>query len=182
MKMIKAISFAIMLSLLASTPLAANLSEMSTVVTYTKIEPTVTAASPSPSPSPSPTPAAYVINIPASISLNEVRNINITANQMSLNEGQKVVVSIDAKSYSGGYIWLENPNTPGSIGNRIGVWVERVKGNIQANPGDAVAIFNNSETIPSYEGVLRLGHTDVSSIPPGTYTGTMYFKIAIVES
>ena len=156
---------------------AANQTEMSTVITYTVDAPSTSEPEP-----PAPAPATYEINIPASLSLNIGNEIRITANIMNINADQNVVVTLDTAGYNG---WIELISDSMDT-DRIPITINRynhVFGGIErVHQGDVVARFNNSGTTPIEYGLLTVlpSQTDVDSAPPGTYTATVRFKIALV--
>lgn len=122
--------------------------------------------------------ANYEINIPASINLNESPYLTITASAMNTNYGQRVSVKIDgARTYENGgnfYLYKNkgtaseakitcNLRAPMSIVNGLDYEVARFDNGSTSNPVDP----------------LTLEPAAGSSAAPGTYTGTIYFKITI---
>lgn len=171
----------ILLCTLPIIAFAANENEASAIVTYTKDAPTPSNPDISP---PAPPPATYEINIPATIAIdnpNAFTEFFITANNVNLSEGQAVVVYIDNDSFNDG----ENLHLKNSNNNTIRVSMRlRYNGYVTAlTPNDVVAKFNHIG-IPSSEygtAIVLPFQDDVEAAPPGTYTGTLYYKIAVVN-
>jgi len=122
--------------------------------------------------------ANYEINIPASINLNENPYLTITASAMNTSYGQRVSVLIDgAKTYENGgnfYLYKDkgtaneakiscNLRAPMSIVNGLDYEVARFDDSKTTNPVDP----------------LQIEPSVGSSIAPGAYTGTIYFKITM---
>ncbi|MFZ3130162.1 MAG: hypothetical protein WA125_03430 [Desulfosporosinus sp.] len=122
--------------------------------------------------------ANYEINIPASINLNEDPYLKITASNMNTNYGQRVSVLIDgSRTYENGgnfYLYKNkgtaseakiacNLRAPMSIVNGLDYEVARFDDGSTSNPVDP----------------LMLEPAAGSSTAPGTYTGTIYFKITM---
>lgn len=132
---------------------------------------------------PASTGSSYEINIPGSYSTNSEPCMSITANFVSLEPGTKLVVSVDGeKTYcderrfplihetnksSRVYCDLYRSNTYGVIGE----WMP---------PGDGVvAVFEDGNTTPTEYGYIVASASAGDDTIDGTYTGTVYFKIAV---
>ncbi len=123
--------------------------------------------------------ANYVINIPASINLNENPNLTVTASSMNTSYGQRVSVFIDgSKTYenAGNFYLYKNKGLPDEAKIpctlRIGASV--------ANGLDLeVGRFDDGSTINSVGDPLQFEPLLGSNTPSGTYTGTMYFRITM---
>lgn len=175
--------------------IAANQTELNTVITYTIESSTTPTPEPTPTPTPEPNPtpepesppitssATYEINIPATISLNDGNEICITSNYMNLNSGQNVVIYSDTVGYNG---WIDLPGT--EFGSKISVSLNRrniENGQLERiYQGDVVARFDNNGIAPAEYGSLYVipFQADVDYAEPGTYTGTLRFKVEIVNN
>lgn len=132
---------------------------------------------------PTSTGGNYEINIPGSYSTNNEPCMSITANFVSLEPGTKLVVSVDGeKTYCDGqrlplihetnksskvYCDLYRSNTYGVIGE----WMP---------PGnEVVAVFEDGNTTPTEYGYIVASASAGDDTIDGTYTGTVYFKIAV---
>jgi len=174
--------------------LAADSTSRDTFITFT-IEATPTpppepTPTPPPEPTPTPTPppepppvtqtASFEINIPSAVSLNEGNAIRITSNYMNLNTGQNVVVRVETQAFNG---WFELLGQ--EFGSMIAYTLNRVSttdNNVERIfPGDVVARFDNSGTNPIEHGSLYIVpfRPDVDNAQPGTYTGTLRFRIEV---
>lgn len=170
------LSLALILCLaVPSTAYAANETGATTTVTYTKADPDAGADAPS---------ADYEISIPASVSLNTGRELNITSSSMNLSEGQSVVVSLDYEktmSAGDGYLYLQDAST----GKAAKVVINRHNydtgsGELLYSTDSTVAVFTGTNLQPSKYGLLYLNLSMPGNIEPGTYTGTIYFNIALI--
>jgi hypothetical protein len=180
----KVLSLLLAVALFSAMPmvsLAANETEMNTSVSYTKIEETAT--EPETPSNPTPKPATYEINIPASISLNDTQELNITSSSINIPDGKTVVVEVNGKTFeSDGYLYLKNSG-PDKIG------VELLRLNTESGQVDKVgnmspvAFFNNKSTTPSVYGLMyvRAFSGDIKAAQPGTYHGSIYFNIRIID-
>jgi hypothetical protein len=113
----------------------------------------------------------YVIVIPSSINLNEDNVMTITATSMNIEEGKSVAVRIDANSSfdNGGNFYLHS----GANKIRCDIYV----GGLVSGLDYLVARFDSGNTTNS---VLDwISFAPVSGGVPGTYTGTLYFKISV---
>jgi hypothetical protein len=166
---------AVMLAVLPVVSFAANENEASVIVSYTK-----DATTPS---EPEPPTATYTVDIPSTFSLNTGRSFFVTANYSNVNDGQFIEVSIDENTFSeDGRFYLKN-NNPEKIEVTISRW-NRGRGVVETvYSGDYVARFGPSITdIDAFgEVVLDAVPSDLAALQPGTYTGTLYFKIALVN-
>lgn len=168
------------------TAYAANETDASTTVTYTKSG-GETVSTPT---------ASYEINIPSEISLNDGRELYITANSLSLNSGQSVIVSVDyAKTYT---VDITTTETGATIEDSYikllstnGVDFAKVNinrhdydtgaGTIMNAADTTAAIFTGSSLQPTKYGLLYLNLSRPTTIVAGTYTGTIYFTIELVN-
>jgi len=161
----------IMLSVLPVVTFAANQTEMSTTVTYTKS-------------APAPPPATYEIIIPAAVAMSTqifaITEFSITARNLSLNDGQTVVVYLDDKTYGGdGTLHLKNSNND-IIRVSMNIWINALGGRTGILPDGIVARFDNNGSTGEYGAfALTALSGDVAAAPPGTYSGRIYFKISI---
>lgn len=121
--------------------------------------------------------ASYEINIPASINLNENPNLTITASTMNTNWGQRVSVLIDgARTYeNGGNFYLYKDKGTASeakIACDLRCSTSAVNG-----LDYEVGRFDDGSTTNSVGDPLQITPSGGGS--PGTYTGTIYFKITM---
>ncbi|MGF7185527.1 hypothetical protein GGQ84_001618 [Desulfitispora alkaliphila] len=166
---------------------------MSVVFEYTAPEP-----EPDPEPDPDPEPPAdpttYIIEIPATVTNGNMEHIPITASKNTIDEGKMVTVSVDwDKSYdSEGYFYLFK--NKGLISEELilcrvllylddnlteGVYVDY----FETTRDRPLVKFLAGDTTPSYGGVIGLRPiTQYSSASSGTYTGTLYFNIQVVDA
>lgn len=166
---------------------AANETDASTTVTYTK--------SGNGDLSPAPTTASYEINIPSEISLNSGRELYITANSMNLNPEQSVIVSVDYdRTYTTDITTTDNGIIEDSylkLMNTNGVDFAKVNinrhdyevnaGTILNREDSTAAIFEGSSLQPTKYGLLYLNLYRPTTLAEGTYTGTIYFTIELVD-
>lgn len=177
--------FALMiLSILPIFAFAANETEGSTVLTYIKNEPPTT--EPDPPPSPSTQPTTYEINIPATVSLNTEQEIRFTANYVNVDDvdNRAVVVSLIGTNFDYDVLWLSNDSS-----DRIGVSFYLLRPSDtplklyfpQPSSSYPVAFFTDGNTAPSVYGTLRVipSEEDIDAVRPGTYSGTVQFKISL---
>ena len=153
----------------SATAYAANETTGTTIVTYTQEEEAGETS-----------PALYEINIPAEVSLNDGREMYITANYLNLSSGQSVTVYLDGdKTFSeDGYFHLQ---ADGKEDARIAI----NRRNQAKNTGELIggsglfgaAIFEGNNLQPMEYGTLYLNLIGKSSIEPGSYQGTLYFTI-----
>lgn len=132
---------------------------------------------------PASTGNSYEINMPGSYSTNNEPCMSITANFVSLEPGTKLVVSVDGeKTYCDEQRFplihetnksskvccdLYRSNTYGVIGE----WMP---------PGDeVVAVFEDGNTTPTEYGYIVASASAGDDTIDGTYTGTVYFIIAV---
>lgn len=122
--------------------------------------------------------ASYVINIPASINLNENPNLEITASSMNTNWGQRVSVFIDGSRTfeNGGNFYLYQNK---GAGDEKKIKCDVRKGSNPVNGLDAeVGRFDDGSTENTAGNGLTI--TPMSSnASPGTYTGIIYFRISM---
>lgn len=133
--------------------------------------------------------STYVINIPATVTNENLEVIPITVSKNEILAGKKISVSIDwDKSYDsrGSFHLYKNEE---SINCRVLLYTDSALNNltyvdcIQEARGMPVAEFNSGSTNPSYGGVLSLTPlTDNIKVSSGTYTGTLYFNIEVAEA
>lgn len=121
--------------------------------------------------------ASYVINIPASINLNEGQDMRITASVMNTSYGQKVSVCIDgARTYeNGGNFYLYKDK---GTANEAKILCTLSVGGMINGLDYEVARFWNGDTTNEVGDPLTF-QPEASHASPGTYTGTMYFKITM---
>lgn len=123
--------------------------------------------------------ASYVINIPASININENPNLEVTASSMNTNYGQRVSVFIDgSRTYenAGNFYLYKNKGEAAEA---------KIPCNLRCGTSVAngldfeVGRFDDGNTTNSVGDPLQFEPVLSSNTPPGAYTGTMYFRIAI---
>jgi hypothetical protein len=131
----------------------------------------------------------YTINIPASISINDSEVITFTAEKMDIGSDKEVHIKIDGEATyeNGGNFYLykdkgtENEskipcsilrsNPSGSIG-----WTK-----INGLSNEDVAWFRDGDTNVRGYGALKFIPNVPSGSPYGTYIGTVYFKIELID-
>lgn len=151
--------FIILCFTMTSTAFAENMTSWETSVSYT-------------------VNSSYVINIPASVNLNETPYLTITASSMNTKWGQRVSVFIDASlTYeNGGNFYLYKDK---GTENEKKIKCDLYRNGVYANGLDfEVARFDDGSTTNFYNE-LEFRPSVSSSTPPGTYTGTIYFKITL---
>jgi hypothetical protein len=169
----------VLLSVLSVVALAANETEMSTTVTYTKAAP----------PPPALPSATYTIHIPATVAMSNqifaVTEFSITASNLNLNPGQSVIVTVDDKTYGAyggdGMLHLTNNSNDNVIRVIMNIWDYALGGRTGIIDGIVARFDNNGSTLEYGPFALTALSVDVAAAPPGTYTGTIYFKIGIVN-
>lgn len=168
------------------TAYAANETDASTTIKYTKSGSSETMSTPT---------ASYEINIPSEISLNSGRELYITANSLNLNAGQSVFVSVDyAKTYTvditttdtgiieDNYIKLMSTNGVDFAKVNINRHDYELNAGTAINAADStVAVFEGNNLQPVKYGLIYLNLYRPTTIAAGTYTGTLYFTIELVN-
>jgi len=153
-----------------------------------------TAPEPEPDPEPPADPTTYIIEIPATVTNDNIEHIPITASKNTIDEGKMVTVSVDwDKSYdSEGYFNLYKDKgelSEESIRCRVllylddnlteGVYVDY----FETTRDRPLVKFLAGETTPSYGGHIGLKPlVEYSGASSGTYTGTLYFNIQVVDA
>jgi len=149
---------------------------------------------PDPEPEPPEDPTTYIIEIPATVTNDNLDYIPITASKNTIEEGKMIIVTIDwDKSYnSNGYFYLykdKGLESEESILCRVLLYSDDsyTEGNyvdyFESSRGMPLAKFLPGETTPSFGGVIGLRPlTHNSSVSSGTYTGTLYFNIQVVDA
>ncbi|MDD2283135.1 MAG: hypothetical protein PHD92_07055 [Eubacteriales bacterium] len=133
--------------------------------------------------------STYTINIPATVTNENLEVIPITVSKNEIPAGKKISVSIDwDKSYdsNGSFKLYKNEE---SINCRVMLYTDSTLSNlsyVDCMPevcGKPVAEFNSGSTSPTCGGFMSLNplttNIDVSS---GTYTGTLYFNIEVTDA
>jgi len=169
---------AIMLAALPAASYAANETEMNTVLTYTVGEP----AAPS-EPEPSGT---YTIIIPSTINLNDRTDFAIQAENVSLADSKKVVVVVEARTFTGDDFYLYNDGTDARIQCYLyhsqNPWGTEPYAQISAAGDSTVAEFKNGDTVSRIFGrVFVIPMIFGNDLAPGAYSGTIYFKISVKD-
>lgn len=133
--------------------------------------------------------STYTINIPATVTNENLEVIPITVSKNDIPAGKKVSVYVDwDKSYDsmGCFKLYKNEE---SINCRVMLYTDSTLSNmvyvdcIQELRGNPIAEFNAGSTSPSYGGVLCLNPlTAYAGVSSGTYTGTLYFNIEVIDA
>lgn len=148
-----------------------------------------------PDPSPSefnPLAGTYVVNIPSSVGLNYEHDIVFTTQSNYIADNERLVVSIDAArtfEYPEGlfYLYYSEGDTTYS---RMECVLKRGSSSdfstrpseVLTGPDDAVvATFKNNYNGADTYGWLAFEPIVTKDNVPGTYTGTIYFKINVVS-
>lgn len=173
---------------LTSTAYAANETEATTRIIYTK------EGESSGPPAAAASAASYEINIPAEVSLNAGRELYITANSMNLPAGASVVVSVD---YERSYTEERTRTETGALVEDYyikllstnGVDIAKVSinrhnyeigaGEMMGRADSVAAVFTGNSLQPAKYGLLYLNLDMPGTIAPGTYSGNLYFNIEL---
>jgi len=136
----------------------------------------------------------YTINIPATVTNENLEVIPITVSKNNIADGKMVLVTVDwDKSYdaSGIFNLYKNKGEQNeeSIPCRVMVYTDSTLSDmvyvdsIQELRGRPIAKFNAGSTSPSYGGFLRLNPlTSGLNVSSGTYSGTLYFNIQVTDA
>ncbi|MDK2877852.1 MAG: hypothetical protein PWR06_568 [Thermoanaerobacteraceae bacterium] len=129
----------------------------------------------------------YTINIPASISINDSEGFTFSANKIDIGNGKNVKITIDgAATYeNGGNFYLYKDKGTANE-QRISCRILRglpTSSSFEDITGlsEVVATFADGSTNPKAYGALKFKPQITSSTPYGTYTGTVYFKIELID-
>ena len=122
--------------------------------------------------------SSYQINIPASINLNDNVNLTVTASTMNTNWGQRVSVLIDGtRTYeNGGNFYLYKDKGTASE-SKISCNL-RLNSSLVNGLDCEVGRFDDGSTNNSVGSSLQI-EPSAGSAAPGTYTGTLYFRITM---
>ncbi|MDD3229396.1 MAG: hypothetical protein PHE09_09295 [Oscillospiraceae bacterium] len=133
--------------------------------------------------------STYTINIPATVTNENLDVIPITVSKNNIPTGKKISVFIDwDKSYDsmGSFKLYKNEE---SITCRVMIYTDSALTNlvyvdcIPELRGNPVAEFNAGSTSPSHGGVMSLNPlTQNIEVSSGTYTGTLYFNIEVTDA
>ena len=130
----------------------------------------------------------YSINIPASISVNDTDMFTFVAGKMDIGSGKRVNVIIDGQSTyeNGGNFYLyKDKGTPSEAKIPCTIMRGNPSGSIgwQGITGlsEVVAWFENGNTDPKGYGAIKFRPEVAGDTPYGTYTGTVHFKIELVD-
>jgi hypothetical protein len=136
--------------------------------------------------------SSYEISIPASFSLDDGDFFEIGATKLEIGEQQDLYVSVDYERTfdADGYFYLRNTNNVAqklpctiSRGYASGVYWET----ITSAENSPAAIFNlASGTTPNMYGAIKITtagspSTAGGSSVAGTYSGTIYFTIQVID-
>lgn len=167
---------------MSSHAFAANKTEASTKVTKTVEAPPEQGVGDDESVNES----TYEVIIPASFSMDSADFFQITASKMELADNQElhVMVDYDRTFAADGYFYLANTENlyltiPCTIskGYPSGIYWETITG----TDNSAVAVFNSTAgTTPDMFGAVKVSTVDAQTAA-GTYTGTIYFTIQIIN-
>ena len=154
--------FALILSL-SCTAFAANETEGSTTVTYT-----VSDAG----------EVGYIINIPASINLNETNCLEITASRMNTNSYVWVSIDMARTAITGNTLCLDDGYGNSILCDLSVGYANGYEGTKSLSATDyKVASFVPNDTTPDEYGKLYFEVHDASA-KPGEFTGIIYFTIS----
>lgn len=129
----------------------------------------------------------YVINIPASISINESGITEITASSVSIGPGKTLAVFLDnIKTYAnGGNFYLyKDKGTENEKKITCSVMRATSGGSSWENItglGERVASFRDGDTKSYEHGALKFMPDIEMETEYGTYTGTVYFFCDVVD-
>jgi len=172
--------------LLSALPIVAH-AENQTTATTTLIWSNET-QEPEPPSIPAPMPATWEVVIPATLALNDgIGELQIMSNYINLPDDQFLIVTVGQglTLINGNLYVIELRNSNSDIVRAHPRFKNLQTGSEQQVYPDAiVARFHNSSTTPVHFGVITLSvlTEDMENAPPGTYTGTMNFKIGIEAS
>ena len=121
------------------------------------------------------TDPTYTITIPAEVDLKSTDPVNITAEDVTLGEGQKIIVTLDSAS-----------NT--ESGNEFSAKTENGKSEVKYKINDgAIGLDDSNKTVAEFTGngerELKFAVTDESGIKyAGTHTETLTFGVSVEQS
>ncbi|MFV0518486.1 MAG: hypothetical protein ACK5MV_13920 [Aminipila sp.] len=138
--------------------------------------------------------STYTINIPASVTQDNLDAIPITAAKNNIADGKMVVVAVDwDNSYdaSGFFNLYKNKGEANqeAICCRVLMYTDSTLSTgkyVDCFPelrGVPIAKFTAGNTSPTYGGYMSLNPlTTGLSVSSGTYTGTLYFNIQVTDA
>ena len=121
------------------------------------------------------TDPVYTITIPAEVDLKSTAPVNITAEDVTLGEGQKIIVTLDSAS-----------NT--DSGSEFSAKTENGKSEVKYKINDgAIGLDDSNKTVAEFTGngerELNFAVTDESGIKyAGSHTETLTFNIAVEDA
>ena len=182
--------FALLLSL-SMPAMAADQTTASTTITKIVTDPPASSGGGSDD-SESVNSSSYEISIPASFSMDDGDFFEISTTKLEIGERQDLYVSVDYERTfdADGYFYLRNTNNVAqklpctiSRGYASGVYWET----ITSAENSPAAIFNlASGTTPNMYGAIKITtagspSTAGGSSVAGTYSGTIYFTIQVID-
>lgn len=179
------------LSALAETPESSQHMDVNFEITQNDVTPPATPGDGGSSESPEDNPSGtYIVNIPSSIALNYEQDIVFTTNFLDISDGQRLVVSVDgSKTFPDGHFYLYTGDGA-DASKRVECSLLRGSSSdfstppseVLTGPDDAiVATFKNGKAGADTYGWLKFGPSYNLENVVGTYTGTLYFKIAVTD-
>lgn len=135
---------------------------------------------------PPPSSAEYIVNIPATFSLNEGEKFVFSANQMDIGEGKKLNIMIDTVYENGGNFQLYKDK---GTADEARITCSIKKSNPSETSGwqgfagdnEIVAWFVNGGTAPTGAGAIKITPNVSDNPPSGTYTGTLTFEFEVTD-
>jgi hypothetical protein len=136
-----------------------------------------------------PLAGTYLVNIPSAVSLNYEDEIVFVCSNLHIEDDERLVVSIDgSRTFPDGSLYLTTGDgadeTKRAICNIVrgsSSDFSKPPDELLTGPDDAVvATFKNGYNGADTYGWLKLHPAYHQTNIPGIYTGTVYFKIAIV--
>lgn len=133
---------------------------------------------------------SYIVNIPSSINLNYEHDIVFTANYVDISDNQRLIVSIDgSRTFPDGNFYLY---TGDGADDSKRIKCSLLRGSSSdfsvppseelTGPNDAVvATFKNGKAGADTYGWLKFGPSYSLKNVVGTYTGTIYFNISVIN-
>lgn len=129
----------------------------------------------------------YIVNIPASISINDNSIVTFSADKMNIGAENKLHVSIDGDTTyeNGGNFYLyKDKGTANEARMACSIGLSNPSGsigwtNIMGLSMD-VATFADNNTAPLGYGAMKFTPQTTADLPYGEYTGTMKFKIKVL--
>lgn len=128
------------------------------------------------------TSPTYVINIPATITLNENFYIDITADQMLMEEGKQLVLYVDPDCLTEStlYMYMDGNDAAGHVSAFVTNSQKAPFAGIEED-GFIAAVFQGNNRTPTKFGTLSFITNWDNAFALGTYTATLNFTCQIED-